>query len=270
VLSALVVKSELMVTSTAVGAGETTMDDGVVSSPDEIVLSVEDDKGSDENDDVGVSKLTPVTVAPTLIPADIMSVWLIVEPVSTEIPAEISSVVGSAVATGRSVLAVVWGDETIRKSLVDVDTISEMDKGTSEIVGERYSGVAKSDAVSGAEETGGVSNALPGEMLLGSKASLLRLETLRSADVSVVIDTVSITSVVGRGDSTLSSPETVLWEVEVIWTELSIVSVGSISGVDTSSKLKVSLTEVVMLGIPIAATGVELKSDTNKVVDSVL
>jgi hypothetical protein len=130
--------------------------------------------------------------------------------------------------------------------------------------------VAKSDAVSGAEETGGVSNALPGEMLLGSKASLLRLETLRSADVSVVIDTVSITSVVGRGDSTLSSPETVLWEVEVIWTELSIVSVGSISGVDTSSKLKVSLTEVVMLGIPIAATGVELKSDTNKVVDSVL
>jgi hypothetical protein len=74
VISALVVKSELMVTSTAVGEGETTMDDGVVSSPDEIVLSVEDDKGSDENDDVGVSKLTPVTVAPTLIPADIMSV----------------------------------------------------------------------------------------------------------------------------------------------------------------------------------------------------
>lgn len=56
----------------------------------------------------------------------------------------------------------------------------------------------------------------------------------------------------------------------MIWTELSIVSVGSVSGVDTGSKLKVSLTEVVMLGIPIAATGVELKSDTNKVVDSVL
>jgi hypothetical protein len=259
-----------MLTSIAVGEGEISMDDGVVSSPNEIWMSVEDDTGSDENNGAGVSRLTPVTVAPTLIPADIMSVWLVVEPVSTEIPAEILSVIGSAVAIGRSVLASVWGDETVRESLVSVSIISEMDKGTSEIVDDRYSGVAKSDAESGTEEGGGVSSDVPGEMLLGSKASLLRLEALKSAEVGVMIETDSITSVVGRGDSTLSSPETVLWGVDVICTELSIVSVGSVSVVNTSPELEVSLIEAVKLGPSVTVTGAGFKSVTNKDVGCVL
>jgi len=74
VLSGLVAKSELMVTSTAVGEGEITKDEISVSSPADGVLSVEDAKGSDENDNVGISKSTLVTVTPTLIPADTISV----------------------------------------------------------------------------------------------------------------------------------------------------------------------------------------------------
>jgi hypothetical protein len=259
-----------MLTSIAVGEGEMTMEDGLVSSPDEIVLSVEDDKGSEKNDDVGVSKPTPVTVTPTLIPADIMSVWLIVEPVSTEISVEKSTVVGSGVVIGKSVLNVVWAGGTIKGSLVSVGKISEMGKGTSEIVDDRYSGVAMSDAVSETEETGGVSSNIPDEILLGSKASLLRLETLKSAEVGVAIDTVSITSVVGRGDCMLSSPETVLWRVEVIWTELSNVSVGSVSVVNTSPELELSLTEAVELGLSVTVTGAEPKSVANKDVGCVL
>jgi len=74
VLSGLVVKSELMVMSTAVGEGVMTKDEISASSPADGVLSVGDAKGSDENDNVGISKSTLVTVTPTLIPADTISV----------------------------------------------------------------------------------------------------------------------------------------------------------------------------------------------------
>jgi len=74
VLSGLVVNSELMVMSTAVGEGEMTKDEICASSPADGVLSVGDAKGSDENDNVGISKSTLVTVTPTLIPADTISV----------------------------------------------------------------------------------------------------------------------------------------------------------------------------------------------------
>jgi len=74
VLSGLVVNSELMVMSTAVGEGEMTKDEISASSPADGVLSVGDAKGSDENDNVGISKSPLVTVTPTLIPGDTISV----------------------------------------------------------------------------------------------------------------------------------------------------------------------------------------------------
>jgi hypothetical protein len=91
VLWTSVLKFELMVISIAVGEGEI-----LVSSPARRVLPAEDDKGNDEKDNVGISVSILVIVAPTLIPADMISVWLTVGSASTGTSAEISSFVVAA------------------------------------------------------------------------------------------------------------------------------------------------------------------------------
>jgi hypothetical protein len=270
VLSALVVKSELMVTSTAVGEGEIIRDELIMSSPDERVLAAGDDKVIDENDNVGISESTLVIIAPTFIPADIISVWLIVESASTETLAEISRIVVAAVLSvvlEILMLEMAWEGEPIKGSSVAVGTMSEMTKVSAEIVDERGSGVVGSDVANDAEATGSLSSGDSDEVLPGFNATLTRLETLGSAEIEMVVDTDSITPVAGSDDSLFKA---VVWGVEVIWTELSIVFVGSVSGINTSPEFTMSLTEAMMLGTSVMATDVEVESDTTKEVGCVL
>jgi hypothetical protein len=169
------------------------------------------------------------------------------------------------VTLGRSVSKVAWGDGNAKRSLVAVGIISDRARDTSEVIEERSPGVERS-AVAGIPEGKVLGSSTDSDKtLLGSKASLIRLETLESAGVGMAIDADCVTSIVGIDDSKLSlSPKIVLWGTEMIWADVSMISVGSVPGTGTRSELRVSLTEVIMLGTSVVTIGVELGSNTAK------
>jgi len=89
------------------------------------------------------------------------------------------------------------------ESLVAVGIVLETARDRSETIDERISGAARPDVAIGAEKTGSVSSAVSSKVLLGFRTSLIRLDTLGSAEIGMLMDTDSITSVVTRGDPTL-------------------------------------------------------------------
>jgi hypothetical protein len=237
VLSALGVKSEPKVTSTVVGEAEMIKDESVVSSPTGRSLLAEGNEADTDTENVGNSGSKPVGVAPTLIPAEIVSSWMIVRSASAEIVADTSSVVMSAVlpvTLGKSVSKVAWGDGTIDRSLVAVGMMLDIAKDTSEMIEERSPGVTRPGVADISEGKALASSTDSDKTLLGSKASLIRLETLKSAEVGMAMDADSVTSIAEIDDPRLLlSPKTVLWGTEVIWADVSMIFVGSVPGTGT-------------------------------------
>jgi hypothetical protein len=237
VLSALGVKSEPKVTSTVVGEAGMIKDESVVSSPTGESLLAEGNEADTDTENVGISGPKPVGVAPTLIPAEIVSSWMIVRSASAEIVADTSSVVMSAVlpvTLGKSVSKVAWGDGTIDRSLVAVGMMLDIAKDTSEMIEERSPGFTRPGVADISEGKALASSTDSDKTLLGSKASLIRLETLKSAEVGMAMDADSVTSIAEIDDPRLLlSPKTVLWGTEVIWADVSIISVGSVPGTGT-------------------------------------
>jgi hypothetical protein len=233
VLPALVVKSEPTVTSTAVIEAEIIKDGSGMSSPIGRSLPAEGNEADTETDKAGISESRLVGAAPTLIPVGTVLSWLIVRSVSAEIEADTSSVVMSTVIPvilGRSVAEVAWADGITKRSLVAVGIISDMARDTSEAIEERSPGLTRSDTAGVSEGKALGSSADSAKTLLGSKAPLIRLETLKSVEVGMAMDADTVTSIVRIDDLRLSlSPKTVLWGTDVIWAETSVISVGSVS-----------------------------------------
>jgi hypothetical protein len=263
-----VVKSALIVMSTAVGEAEIITGELVVSSPAESASLMGGNEanvvGSILNKDVGISDPRSVAVAPTLIPADIESNWLIVGSAVAGIVAETSIAVISAVMSvtlGRSVLKVAWRDGNTVRSLTTVGIVSDTIRDTSETIEDRSPRVGRSDAASISEDKRPGSSAGSVKVTLGSRIPLTTLGTLESMVVGMATDADTITSSVGIDDSRLvSSPRIVLWGIEVIWAELSMLTVGSISEIDSRSEIGISVAEAVILGSSVMVNGNEVKS----------
>jgi hypothetical protein len=261
----LTVKSELTLISTAVDEAEMTRDGSMTPSPADRASLMEGNEADTVNNDVGISDPRSVAVAPTLIPADMESNWLIVGSAITGIVAEASIAVISAVMSvtlGRSVLKVAWKDGNTVRSLTTVGIVSDTIRDTSETMEDSIPRVGTSDAASVSEGKRLGSSAGSVEVLLGSKIPLTRLGTLRSMVVGMAADADTTTSSVGIDDSGLvSSPRIVLWGTEVIWAELSMLTVGSISEIDSRSETGISVAEAVILGPSVITDGGGVKSD---------